>query len=342
MKYPEKLNKNDIIGITAPSMGIIGERNILRADNAKRNLENRGYIVKETQNVRTSEKQRSSTKKQRAKEFMELWCDENVKSIIMAEGGDFLCEVLDELDFEQLGKYEPKWIQGFSDITNLGFIITTNLDIATIYGPNYKAFGMRKWHGSLENSIKLMEKKEIIQKSYEKCEKFEGWIDNKDGDPYEEYNLVEKVKWKNLNNETRIQFSGRAVGGCFDVIKTLIGTKYDKAKEYIEKYKDDGIIWFLEIFESTTLDVFKTLWQMKNAGYFKYCKGIIFGRSLILREDYDISFSEAVKDALGDLEIPIIYDADIGHVSPQIPIINGGILEVISENGKGKIKNYFK
>ena len=342
MRYPEKLNQNDIIGITAPSMGLKGERNFLRADNAKKNLESKGYKVIETQNVRTSEGQRSSSKEKRAEQFMELWKDEKVKSIIMADGGDFLCEMLEELNFEEIKKYPPKWIQGFSDITNLGYVFTTNLDIATIYGPNYKAFGMRKWHESLENSIKLMNQEELTQNSYEKYEKFEGWTDNQDSDPYEEYHLTEKVIWKNLNNEEKIHIRGRAIGGCFDVIVNLIGTKYDKTSQYIEKYKGDGIIWFLEAFEMTSPKVYLRLWQMKNAGYFKNCNGIIFGRPLMIREDYDMKFHDAVKQALEDLDIPIIYDADIGHVSPQIPIVNGGIIEVISENGKGMIKNFFR
>ena len=338
MIYPEDLKKNDVIGVTAPSAGISGKRDNLRADNAKRNLENRGFIIKETDNTRKKEGAKSSSKEKRLEEFMSLWKDESVKAIIMADGGDFACEVLDLLDFEELKKYKPKWISGFSDITNFGYVFTTNLDISTIYAPNYKAFGMKNWHISLENTIKLMEGKELVQNSYDKCEKFEGWIDNSESDPYEEYDLKENVEWKNLKCEKRLEFSGRAIGGCLDSIKDLIGTKYDKVKEYIEKYKDDGIVWFLEIFESNTPTFFRTLWQMKNAGYFKNCNGIIFGRSLMLREDYGIKFEEAVKDAIGDLNIPIVYNADIGHVAPQIPIINGSILEIISENGKGKIK----
>jgi muramoyltetrapeptide carboxypeptidase LdcA involved in peptidoglycan recycling len=31
---------------------------------------------------------------------------------------------------------------------------------------------------------------------------------------------------------------------------------------------------------------------------------------------------------------------DIGHVSPQMPIINGGKIEVKSENGKGTLRSY--
>ena len=79
------------------------------------------------------------------------------------------------------------------------------------------------------------------------------------------------------------------------------------------------------------------LWQMKNAGYFKNIQGIVFGRPLVFREDYGINFIETVKQVIGDLNIPIICDADIGHVAPQLAIVNGEIMNFVSENGKGKV-----
>ena len=42
--------------------------------------------------------------------------------------------------------------------------------------------------------------------------------------------------------------------------------------EYIERHKEEGIIWFLEAFETNTAELQRTLWQMKSCGYFKYCK----------------------------------------------------------------------
>ena len=39
-----------------------------------------------------------------------------------------------------------------------------------------------------------------------------------------------------------------------------------------------------------------------------------------------------------DLKIPVICDADIGHVSPQIAITNGAILKITSENGRGSVE----
>ena len=43
-----------------------------------------------------------------------------------------------------------------------------------------------------------------------------------------------------------------------------------------------------------------------------------------------------------DYDGSIICDADIGHVSPQLAMVNGAILEIISQNGKGSVKTIFK
>lgn len=37
-----------------------------------------------------------------------------------------------------------------------------------------------------------------------------------------------------------------------DDIINLIGTKYDFVKQYISKYKEDGIVWFLEVYEMSS------------------------------------------------------------------------------------------
>ena len=42
--------------------------------------------------------------------------------------------------------------------------------------------------------------------------------------------------------------TGRLIGGCIDVLKDIIGTKYDGTLDFIEKYKDDGIIWYFDNF----------------------------------------------------------------------------------------------
>lgn len=337
MKYPKFIKKGDKIAVTAPSAGFYKEEQLREYENAIQNIKKMGFEFLETKNVRTHEDGRSSSAKERAKQFMQVWEDESVDAIICAKGGDFACEMLDYLDFERLKKLSPKWLQGFSDITNLGFVLTTNLDIATIYGENIRDYGMREPFKTLTDSIKIMQGKEVVQKSFGVCEPKED-----EREIFESYHVTQKTQWKNLYDEKKLMFSGRCVGGCLDVIINLIGTKYDRVKDYIKKYENDGIVWFFDIFEMSTPQVFCHLWQMKNAGYFEHCKGIIFGRAFLLREDYDMNLARVVKDVIGNLNIPVILEADIGHVPPQMPIVNGSILEVTCENGQGEIKTFLR
>ena len=39
-----------------------------------------------------------------------------------------------------------------------------------------------------------------------------------------------------------------------------------------------------------------------------------------------------------DLDIPVIYDMDFGHRPPQIAMVNGGYLEIETEDGKGVVR----
>lgn len=332
MIYPKFLKKNDWIGITAPSDGTVEETDIYRLNNAIKKFEELNYKIKETSDVRTSIKGKSAPSKVQAKELEDLFKDEKIKCIICAGGGDFLLEMLSEVDFEVI-KNNPKWLQGYSDPTGLLFTITTNLDIATIYADNFKSFGMEKWHKSLKNNLKILEGNLIKQESFEKYEsaRTEKLIGN------EEYNLDARVKWENINSK-EVNIRGRIIGGCLDILSELFGTRFDKTKDFIDKYKDDGIVWYLENCEMTSESVIRTLWKFKDNGWFKHTNGIVFGRSALEQSCYNISFKEAVTRVLGNLNIPIIFNADIGHVSPRMTIINGAICNVISKNGKGEIK----
>ena len=57
----------------------------------------------------------------------------------------------------------------------------------------------------------------------------------------EGYNLDTQDIWKTLDGKDA-KFSGRLIGGCFDLISELAGTKYDGMQEFNERYKDDGIV----------------------------------------------------------------------------------------------------
>ena len=64
------------------------------------------------------------------------------------------------------------------------------------------------------------------------------------------------------------------------------------------------------------------LHHLKLAGWFRHARALLIGRTAA--EDLrDFSPRDALRDALGDLTIPVIYDMDIGHLPPQLILVNG-------------------
>lgn len=333
MIYPTFIKKGDTIGVSAPSNGVTREAKVNQLNMAIEKLNEKGYQILETSHVRYNLDYASSDARTRALELENLYKNQDVKAIICATGGEFLLEMLTFFDFSVV-KNNIKWLQGYSDPTGLLFTITTNYDIATIYGHNFVGFGMDSWHESLENNLNILEGNLILQKSFSM---YEGeWIEPVSGT--EEYTLDTPVYWKNLNGEEKIEIEGRMIGGCIDIITELFGTRFDKTKEFIEKYKEDGIIWYFDNCELSSEDLVRTLWKFKDNGWFNHCNGIIFGRSACHESNFGISIEEAIKRVLGDTNIPIIIDADFGHVPPRMTIINGGYAIITSKNGKGTIK----
>lgn len=332
MKYPDFLKTNDKIGVTAPSDGITDELNLKRLDAAIKNFEDLGYKTIETANVRKSTKGRSSSSKEQAKELEELFLTDDISVIFCAAGGDFLIEMLPQLNFQKIADH-PKWIQGYSDPTSLLYTITTNLDIATIYSNNYKTFGMSPWHKSLSQNLEILKGNLMPQESFDYFEQETQELET----GTEGYHLTQKVIWENLNHEKKIQIKGRIIGGCIDILSELFGTKYDKTRDFIEKYKEDGIVWYFDNCELSQEQLIRALWKFRESSWFEYCKGIIFGRCATNTSYYNISLEEALHHSLDCLEIPVIINADIGHIAPRMTIINGAIVEITSEDGRAEV-----
>ena len=333
MNIPDFIKKGDIIGVTAPSAGFTEQVDLTKLESAKFNLSEKGYEVIETENVRKCEKGRSSTGKKRAEEFLSLIRNEEVKYILSASGGDFLMEMLEYQDYELI-KANPKWIQGYSDNTGLIYPITTICDMATVYSGNVGDYGMSLWHEGVKNNLKLLEGKNIEQKEFDLFEN--EYVKKVTG--YEGYNLTDKVKYEFVSENKSENFTGRLLGGCLDVLIMLCGTKYDKTAKFVRKYKEDGIIWYLESFDLSSARIQCALWQLKEAGWFEGAQGFLFGRPCFFREEYETDFNEAVKTVLDSLNLPIITGCDIGHRPPRLTMINGLTAEISFDGAHFKMK----
>lgn len=318
MYYPKFIKPNETIGISAPSKGVG-----LKLDEYKRSIKRLSKIfkIKETSSVRNSD-YRSALASIRAQELESLFTDDEVSMIFCASGGDFLYEILPYIDWNLIS-WHPKWYVGYSDPTSILYILTTKYDIASIYGMNGSSFDID--HEYVDRCLEIMQGHLKTQKSYEMYQSQKNFQEDK---------LIfdQKVTWI---HEHKIHTFGRCIGGCLEVIKNLIGTQYDATASFIEKYKEDGFIWYFDNYGMSAEDTYLTLLQMKYANYFKYAKAVLFGRTCFESSHTGMSYQDALKLALED--IPYVLNCDIGHTSPRMMMINGAIMKLQVEDGKGKI-----
>ena len=148
---------------------------------------------------------------------------------------------------------------------------------------------------------------------------FEG--KTKNTDPLANYKLTRKKIITPYNYEK--PFTGTIIGGNLDILQNLCGTPYDKMAEYAANH-EDGIIFYFEACDLSPLGIKRALLQLKRAGWFKNVKGFLSGRPLCLNQEiFGISDKSAVIDILGDLNVPILLNVDLGHIAPSMPMKNG-------------------
>ena len=235
MKYPAFIKEGSTIGICAPSFGVPFDPYRAKYEEGKRKLIEHGFKIKESTSVYNLEKAQSNTPQIRAKEFMDLYLDEEVDLIMSVAGGEIMCEILPFIDFDKIKNSKPKYFMGYSDNTNLTFTLTTICDLVSIYGACVTNYGTYDLDKSLIESIEMISGNLFKQESYEMYE-----VESlKDIDPLSNINLEKQVEWRNLKNEKSMEFSGRFLGGCLDVLISLVGTKYDLVKEYIERFLNE-------------------------------------------------------------------------------------------------------
>lgn len=318
MKYPDFLNKNNKIYLVAPSFGCTTEPYMSRLGKAIDNFKAQGLEVIEGPNIYSSVGHRSNTAPMCVLELM-MGYQSGASLLMSVGGGELMNELLDFINFDELATLPPVWFMGYSDNTNLTFTLNTLLDTASIYAGCAPEFGTDDLHESQLDALRLIKGEKLKFKGYDK---FELNPLKNESNPYLGYNLTEEKKL--ICYPESIHMEGRLLGGCIDSLRYLIGTPYDKVDEFIDRYHDDGIIWFLEACDLDVCGLRLTILQMKRHGWFRNAKGFMFGRSLKIDDTFfSIDMHSAIYEVLRDLNVPIILDADFGHLKPQIPVISG-------------------
>ncbi len=332
MRYPQKLAGGGTIGFVAPSFGCQIEPYRSGFENAQKKFRDLGYELQLGPNCYAGEGVGiSNTPGSCAAELTDYYCSEENDCLISCGGGELMCEILSHLDFARIGRAKPKWYMGYSDNTNFTYLLATLCDTASVYGPCAAAFGMEPWHDSLRDAMAVLtgEKDELT--GYDRWEKES--LKNEEH-PLEPYHVTEKRILRTfVGRESadggNVKMRGRLLGGCMDCLVNLLGTRFDRTGDFLERYKEDGIIWFLEACDLNVFGIRRAMWQMEEAGWFRYTKGFLIGRPMCFgQEMMGLNAYDAVLNVAGRKNVPVVMDVDLGHLPPMMPLIVGSMAEI--------------
>lgn len=356
VRYPKCLPQGGVIGFLAPSFGCSIEPYFSAFKNAVEKFERMGYKVLLGPNCYAREGVGiSNTPGKCGQEVMEMFLSQ-ADCLISCGGGELMCEILPYVDFDRLSEAAPKWFMGYSDNTNLTFLLAILTDTASIYGPCAAAFGMEPWHKALHDTFHVLTGQAAEEAGGTegkcRCEQTKG---NTAMSVAEGYDLWEKEPLKSPENPLAsyhvtepvilrsflgrrqifepVRFRGRLLGGCMDCLVNLVGTRFDRTAEFAERYREDGIIWFLEACDLNVFSTRRAMWQMEEAGWFGHVKGFLIGRPRNGEPMMNLDAYEAVLEVAGRKNVPVIMDVDLGHLPPMMPLVTGSMADVtVQEN----------
>lgn len=367
MRFPKFLQQGGTIGFMAPSFGCATEPYLSAFNHARKKFGELGYRTVLGPNCyEAAGVGISNTPEKCGAEVLEMFGREDADCLISCGGGELMCEILPYVDFEKLAGMQPKWFMGYSDNTNLTYLLATLADTASVYGPCAGAFGMEPWHVSLEDALGVLTGERLSAHGYELWEKERL---KSEENPLVPYNVTEPVRLRcfvgrkeiffpdrdcmpgagcgeklesladrdaqgkagsfmEMEARESLRFSGRLLGGCLDCLANLSGTRFDRTAEFVEKYREDGIIWFLEACDLNVFAIRRAMWQLEETGWFQHVKGFLIGRPGNGEEMMGLDAYQAMLETAGRKGVPVVMDADLGHLPPMMPLIVGSLAEV--------------
>ena len=91
------------------------------------------------------------------------------------------------------------------------------------------------------------------------------------------------------------------------------------------------------------MSIRRTLWQLREAGWFEGAKGFLVGRPLCFgTESLGMNHYNAVTGALAELRVPILMDLDIGHTEQMMPLMTGCYANVMTRENSVRIEQLMR
>ena len=278
---PALLSPGDTIAMISPAKSIQPE--IIEA--AKRRFEERGYKVLLGEHAAGEFNYFSGTEQERRNDLQWALDHPDVKAIVCNRGGYGIIHLLQTANYANLLR-EPKWILGFSDVTNF-HCLAYNLNVQSVHSTMPLNFDQNTPE-SLETLFSTIEKGTSC------------------------------MEWKPEENNIPGEVENVIVGGNLAILYSLLGTKYFPDME--------NAILFIEDVGEQAYQIDRMLYAFQLAGVWDKISGLIVGGMTDISETAvptRLNYKKTIVELLKYRKIPVAFDAPIGHQNDNRAVIVG-------------------
>ncbi len=334
------------VEIVSLSRGVLGEPFLRHElEIGERRLREYGLKVKYSENALKGLDYIEKHPEKRAEDLLRAFEDPETDMILCAIGGDDTYRLLPYLfGRDELKKaVRNKIFLGFSD-TTINHFMLHKVGLNTFYGQSFLADVCELEDEMLPYTKKYFE--ELLSTgSIKEITPSEVWYEVRS-----DFGVEQKGKkqarhpnggYELLQGEP--VFRGRILGGCIDTIYDMFdGERYADMPELCRRYGlfpslEDwrGKILLLESSEEKMPPekYRRAIELLRDTGIFGEISGILAGKPM--DEAYYEEYKQILKEAVGNPELPVLYNINIGHSLPRCIIPFG--VEAVADAQKQKI-----
>jgi muramoyltetrapeptide carboxypeptidase len=230
------------------------------------------------------------------RELTDLFRDPDVRAIWALAGGRFTLSYLDALDYDAIAA-NPKPLIGMSDIAALLLAIHSRTGLVTFHA-DALLFGLSEWHelGDADHRRQADAYRRVLTstKPIGALPALSAW-----------------ESWRSGRAE------GHLLGGLLARLIRVQASPFALAPE-----RFDGAILFLEDLNTPTINVWNDLQVLRHWGIFDRIAGLLIGplETISIQPDAPKTLREVVLDLVGERDIPVIANVNLGHADSNLPL----------------------
>lgn len=300
MIKPKPLRRGDTIGLVGIS-GAMHEAET-KFEKMLEAIDALGYKVVIADSCREEYGYLSGTDESRAQGLNQMFRDDRVDAVVCMRGGYGVARMLEGVDFDAI-RANPKILLGYSDITALHTAIHEKAGLVTIHGPMPDRTWMEFNDFTRESMLRALTSTEPL-----------GLLSNPPG------------------MEPQCVVPGRCegllVGGNLTLIASACGTPYALDTE--------GKVLLLEDVGEYIYRLDSMLTQVRQAGLFEKCAGVVLGGFTNCTEEYEryaLHLEDIIRDIIVPAGKPVLANMSIGHTEKKITVPLGVRCAVDAEAG---------